>query len=903
MTRRMGYWVDMQNPYVTYENKYIESVWWTVAQIFKTKNDKGENLVYRGHKVVPYCYRCGTALSSHEVAQGYQKVKENSVYIKFKAKPNPEKGIDDNTYFLAWTTTPWTLPGNVALAVNSNETYVLLKINKVIENNTTIPFEEGKKYIIENNRLMMLFDLNLASKQEGQKKLDEIDNEKRKVEGKFEIEIGYKLVEGKNLIGLEYDPLYTVENKENKKAHYIVDGSKFVTTEDGTGIVHIAPAFGEDDANVGRENNLPTLITVDEIGKMIADVPGQGIPVKKKNEKNKYAVDELIMEDLKKRGLFFKEEMYEHEYPFCWRCDTPLIYYAKPSWFIRMSELSEDLVKNNENINWIPENIKEGRFGEWLRGVKDWAISRERYWGTPLPLWQCECGEIKVIESQKELEKLSGQKLEDLHKPYIDDVKFKCSCGKEMARTPEVLDVWFDSGSMPLAQYHYPNGATKEDKQRVESGKYFPADFISEAIDQTRGWFYTLHAIANLLWKAGKVSEGRAFKNVICLGHIMDAQGKKMSKSKGNIVDPMKIMDEYSADMLRYFLYTVNQPGLTKRFDVKSMKDVMNRVFRMLWNSYYFFVMYANIDKFKAKSSKLKVSKGTNLLDKWIISELQMLIKNVDEKLENYDIYSAAYAIEKFIDNLSNWYIRRSRKRFWKSEDDVDKENAYQTLYTVLVELAKLMAPFTPFIAEEIYRNLSTNYESDTNVRITNDDLSSISVHLQNFPVADEKLIDDKLNDEMRKARETVRKGLQLRAEAGIKVRQPLGVLSIKYNVLEDLLDIIKEEVNVKSVVVNKNQDSNVFLDTEITPELKLEGQAREIIRFIQEMRKEAGYEVDNRIVVSYAGMLQVFDKFREIIAKETLANSIKAEELEKFDLEKESVIDGEKIKLQIRKN
>lgn len=858
MTRRMGYWVDMQNPYITYENKYIESVWWVIAQIFKTKNEKGESLVYEGHKVVPYCYRCGTALSSHEVAQGYQVVKDNSIFVKFKAKPNPERGIDDNTYFLVWTTTPWTLPGNVALAVNKEIRYSKYEILE--RDNKKITFIIASN--LSNAIGILPVDTELLIKEENS-------------------DVHIFDIAGSDLLGLGYESLYNTNNTD-KKAYYIVEGD-FVTTQEGTGIVHIAPAFGVDDSEVGKKYDLPTLVTVDIEGRMSADVPGKGILVKKKNEKNKYTVDELIMEDLKNRGLLLKEESYEHDYPFCWRCETPLIYYAKPSWFIRMSELTDDLVKNNEKINWIPEHIKEGRFGEWLRGVKDWAISRERYWGTPLPIWVCEkCEEIRVIESIKEIEDLSGQKLGDLHKPFIDEVKLQCFCGSEMKRAPEVLDVWFDSGSMPLAQFFYPNGATEEDKQKIESGKYFPADYISEAIDQTRGWFYTLHAIAALLNKSGKITAGHAFKNVICLGHILDAKGKKMSKSKGNVIEPMEVMDKYGADMLRWMLFTINQPGLPKRFDIKGMRDIMNRVFRMLWNSYYFFTMYAIIDKWKPKNKW----KSENLLDKWIISELNMLVKNVNEKLEKYDIYTAAGMIEKFIDNLSNWYIRRSRKRFWKSEDDADKENAYQTLYVVLVELSKLMAPFTPFIAEEIYKNLT----------------GEESVHLADFPVTDEKLVDEKLNDEMRKARETVRKGLQRRADVGIKVRQPLRVLSIKYNILVDLLDIIKEEVNVKSIVVNKEQKSNVVLDTELTPELKLEGQAREIIRFIQEMRKEAGYEVDNRIRVGYAGAAEVFEKFGDLIAKEVLADELKKGELKSSDLRKEFKIESEKIKILIKR-
>lgn len=1020
MTKRMGYWVDMKNPYITYENKYIESVWWVIAQIFKSKRKNGESMAYKGHKVVPYCYRCGTALSSHEVAQGYQTIKDDSITIKFKLVDEP------STFILAWTTTPWTLPGNVALSVGKNIDYIYAKLN---------------------NEILVL------AKDRVSETLKDKD---------FEI---IKEIKGKELVGLKYEPLYNLTNDKN--AYKIIHGD-FVSITDGTGVVHIAPAFGEDDANVGKENNLPTLVTVNEQGEISADVPGKGIAVKKKNGAGKFEADELIVEDLKKRELFFKNELYEHEYPFCWRCDTPLIYYAKPSWFICMSELSDELVKNNEKISWIPEYIKGGRFGEWLRGVKDWAISRERYWGTPLPVWECECGEIKVVESVDEIkeqfgnpnklflvrhgqarnnverilmghpkkgecmltekgkeqakevaQKLQKEKIDvifasplertmetaeiisqkigieiifderlrevevgnfegrswdeylklyphslnpgrtdengieglediqdrlnsfindvnekyqgkniaivshggpldvlkgmlsdmnkeeilnspmskngeiinlyskffDLHKPFIDDVKLKCSCGKEMKRTPEVLDVWFDSGSMPLAQFHYPNNANPEDKEKIESGKFFPADFISEAIDQTRGWFYTLHAIATLLNKAKKVPTGYAFKNVICLGLILDAHGKKMSKSRGNIIAPMDVMNEYGADMLRWLLYTVNQPGNPKKFDIKGMKDVMNRVFRMLWNSYYFFVMYANIDKFEPAMEQKQQT--ANLLDRWIISELNILIKNVDEKLENYDMYNSAYAIEKFIDNLSNWYIRRSRKRFWKSEDDGDKKAAYETLHYVLVELSKLMAPFCPFISEEIYKNLT----------------GKESVHLADFSMADEKLIDEKLNEEMEKTRSIITEALQLRAKAGIKVRQPLAELRIKnYELRKEFLDIIQEEVNVKNASFDQNISENIELNTEITEDLKLEGQAREIVRFIQEMRKEAGYEVDNRIIMWYNGMNKVFDKFSELIAKEVLANELKPGDLEKADLEKEFNVDGESIKLQIKK-
>lgn len=839
MTKRMAYWVDLDDPYITYENKYIESVWWQFAQIFKTNVKDGKSLVYQGSKVIPYCYRCGTGLSSHEVAQGYQKVKDNSVYMKFKLKPRQKIGefvSDDKTYFLVWTTTPWTLPGNVALAVRPNATYSIVETTD----------SKNEKYI---------FATELTSQVLGELKWSIVDYSS-----------------SDKLLNVEYEPLFDVVEEKKKKNIYKIIYGGFITLDSGTGIVHIAPAFGEDDARVGAENNLPTLITVDEEGKISADVPGKGIPVKKKNDKNQYEADALIVEDLKKRGLLFKEEIYEHDYPHCWRCDMPLIYYAKPSWFIRMSELSEELKKNNKEINWVPEHIKKGRFGEWLENVKDWAISRERYWGTPIPIWVCEkCGAQKVVESIEELEKLSGKKLEDLHKPYIDEIKFPCECGGEMARTPEVIDVWFDSGAMPLAQFHYPNGATKEDKEKIESGKYFPADYISEAIDQTRGWFYTLHAIATVLHLSDKVPTGNAYKNVICLGHILDKDGKKMSKSRGNVIEPMSVMDEYGADALRWMLFSINQPGLPKKFDIKGMRDVMNRVFRMLWNSYYFFGMYANIDKFEAETQKEKLKTKENLLDRWIISELNTLIKEVGEKLEKYDIYGPTKSIENFIDNLSNWYIRRSRKRFWKSENDTDKKEAYETLHYILVELSKLMAPFTPFVAEEIYKNL-TNEES---------------VHLADFPVTRKKLIDSELNEQMQITRRFVRLGLAARAKAGIKVRQPLSELRVNQPVNDELTSLIKDEINVKEINFfgSVEQEPGIYteeegswmvgLNTAISDELRLEGQARELIRRIQELRKRAGFEVENRISLCYQGGSEIFKKFGDLIAKETLAEGV----------------------------
>lgn len=909
LTRRMGYWVDMEHPYVTYENSYIESVWWQIAQIAELKDEKGESLLYRGHKVVPYCYRCGTALSSHEVAQGYQTVKDNSVYIKFKAKPGQKIGdfvTDDNTYFLTWTTTPWTLPGNVALAVKKDIEYVKVKRftgKRDAEDQAVYDKVILAKKIYDeiclnpdpNNHLHRAF---------GFFPVPNSDHEYPSI-----IENGsIRTFSGESLIGKVYDSLYETAGKDKERCYRVVDGSSFVTTDSGTGIVHIAPAFGEDDANVGRENGLPTLHTVNLEGKVSVDVPGKGIPVKKKNDKNRYAVDDLIMADLKERGLLFKEEEYEHEYPFCWRCDTPLIYYAKPSWFIAMSTVREELVKNAEAINWVPENIKDGRFGEWLRGIRDWAISRDRYWGTPIPIWECEgqatgssrqktgCGKRKVISSIKELEELSAQKLEDVHKPYIDDVTWMCGCGNgTMKRTPEVLDVWFDSGAMPLAQFSYPTGSTGEEKAMIETGKSFPAGFISEAVDQTRGWFYTLHAIATLLHKAGAVPKGNAYDNVICLGHVLDGQGKKMSKSKGNVIDPFQMFDEYGADMLRWALFSVNQPGLPKRFDTKVMRDVQNRVFRMLWNSYSFFMTYASIDGWEPESGEQGAGsrERQNILDRWILSELQILVRDVDAAIGAYDVYSPTQKIEVFIDNLSNWYIRRSRDRFWKSQDDADKQDAYQTLYDVLLALSKLMAPFTPFLSEEIYRNL------------TNDE----SVHLTDWPMAIEKLIDEKLNRNMVAIREIVTAGLQKRTEVKIKVRQPLSEVSLgsKYEELfnslidlkNDYYEILEEELNVKKVSINILQakyfsDEQVILDTNLTEDLKLEGEMNEINRAVQDGRKKAGFNVEDRIMLGYLGKEKVFEKFGDEIAKKVLATEVKNEELTDADYTESLDIDGE---------
>ncbi len=854
MTTRMGYWVDMEHPYVTYENEYIESVWWQLAQIAEMKTEVGESFVYKGHKVVPYCYRCGTALSSHEVAQGYKVVKDLSVTVEFELIGEAVK-----TSVLAWTTTPWTLPGNVALAVNKDIDYVT--VEKKDEG-----VGETVRFIVAKDRLKSIFG------EEGYAVVDE-----------------YK---GSKLVGRSYKPLFdyyasdeTVKHRENGWKIYHAD---FVTTDIGTGIAHEAPAFGEDDMELARAEKLPIIHHV-KLDGMFEEVVTDFASLLAKPKDDPQATDVEVIKHLAHAGRLFSKEKYEHEYPFCWRCDTPLIYFAKPSWFIRMSELSTALVANNDQVSWVPENIKEGRFGEWLRGVKDWAISRERYWGTPLPVWECEqCDARKILSSAKEL-----NALEDLHKPYIDDVTFACACGGTMRRTPEVMDVWFDSGSMPLAQFNYPDAVTEDDKRSIESGKYFPADYICEAIDQTRGWFYTLHAIATLLHRAGKVPMGHAFKNVICLGHLLDGEGKKMSKSKGNVIDPFEMFDQFGADQLRWFLFSINQPGLPKRFDLKGMRDVQNRVFRMLWNSYSFFTTYASIDNWEPKKD---AKSSDNLLDRWILSETQVLIREVDALLEGYDVYTATQSIESFIDNLSNWYIRRSRKRFWKSEDDGDKEQAYQTLYTVLVTLAKLMAPFTPFIAEEIYRNL----------------VGEESVHLAEYPVADESLIEEKLNGDMNLLRDVVTTGLQFRAEKKIKVRQPLSkvLLPQKYESIFDRVtsdsdewgSILYEELNVKGGSLGNYE--KVELDIEITPELKLEGEAREIIRAIQEGRKKAGFNVEDRIVLGYTGKDAVFanKELKDLILHEILATSVQSESLADADYSEAVDIEGEKFAFTLKR-
>ncbi len=870
LTRRMGYWVDMEHPYVTYENEYIESVWWQLKQIADMKNKEGESFLYQGHKVVPYCSRCGTALSSHEVAQGYKVVKDLSVTAEFPLLNETVK-----TSVLAWTTTPWTLPGNVALAINKNITYVTLE--KKDEGSG-----ERVRFIVAKDCLKNIFG-----------------------------EEGYTIVEeylGEKLVGKSYQPPFayytsdtSLKNHENGWKIYHAD---FVTTEKGTGIAHEAPAFGEEDMDLARAEKLPIIHHVTLEGlfeKEVTDFPG----LFAKPKEDPQATDVEIIKYLARQGVLFSKEKYEHEYPFCWRCDTPLVYYAKPSWFIRMSELQDDLVKNNQSIQWVPEHIKEGRFGEWLRGAKDWAISRERYWGTPLPIWQCEtCEYIKVVASLKEITELSGQTLADVHKPYIDDVTFPCKCGGVMKRTPEVMDVWFDSGAMPLAQFLYPNQADEETKKKIVGEKYFPADYICEAIDQTRGWFYTLHAVATLLHKAKKVPTGNAYKNVICLGHLLDAEGKKMSKSRGNVIDPFQMFEEFGADPLRWMLFSINQPGLPKRFDLKGMRDVQNRVFRMLWNSYSFFVTYANIDEWEPsleKDGEYKSAVSKNYLDQWILAELHGLINAVNDNLENYDVYGATKEIEQFIDNLSNWYIRLNRNRFWKNENDKDKEDAYTTLHQVLVILAKIMAPFTPFISEEIYKSLTKKE----------------SVHLAQYPQkALISFVDEgeTLMMLMRSVRLTVSSGLQQRSQNKIKVRQPLSQAKINFPELEklkdengklfdELVDIFLRELNVKTVVFDSSVEVGVaIIDTEITPELKLEGEAREIIRAIQEGRKKAGFNVEDRITLGYVGKEHVFDVFQDMITKEVLATTVVKRTLSDAEYEETVEIEGGKFAFTLKR-
>lgn len=910
MSDRVGFWADMDNPYVTYHNSYIESVWWALKQIW----DKG--LLYKGHKIVPYCPRCGTSLSSHEVAQGYKDVKDKSAYAKFLVKGTT------NEFLLAWTTTPWTLPSNVALTVNADECYVKVALN-------------DEKYILAEA---------LVSKVFGEEETPEVIQKCKGIE----------------LKGLEYEPLfdYAKDIVKDQKAYYVVCDS-YVTLTDGTGIVHCAPAFGEDDARVGKDNNLPFVQLVNEEGKFLKEVTDwAGVFVKD--------ADEDIIKKLKQENKLLKAENYEHSYPFCWRCDTPLLYYARDTWFIAMTKVRDMLVKNNNTVNWMPDNIKQGRFGNFLENVIDWGLSRERYWGTPLPIWECSCGHKEAIGSIEQLKSMSSDCPEDieLHKPYIDNVHLNCpKCSQKMTRVTEVIDCWFDSGCMPFAQWHYPFENEEIFKQN------FPADFISEAIDQTRGWFYTLMAISTLLF------DKSPYKNVIVLGHVQDKDGKKMSKHTGNVVDPWTILDKQGADAVRWYFYTNSSPWLPNRFYEEAVNEGQRKFMGTLWNTYAFFVLYANIDNFDPNKYTLEYDKLPPM-DKWILSKLNSLVKFIDDGLENYKLTETSRAMSEFVDELSNWYVRRSRERFWGKDMPQDKVNAYMTLYTVLVTLTKLSAPFTPFISESIYQNLVCKVSKN----------EPESVHLCDFPTYDEKLIDKKLEEDMDTVLSIVVAGRSGRNTANIKNRQPIGNMFVKSNNTLDnmFIDIIKEELNIKNVefkddvsaftsysfkpqlrtlgkkygklvpaignylkendgiklmnelkenglikftidnenielsqddvlietaqmegyVAESDKNITIVLDTNLTEELLEEGFVREIISKIQTMRKEAEFEVLDKITVYHNGndnIANIICKNIEQIKEDVLATDIINGSNNGYS--KEWNINGEKVTLTVVKN
>ena len=907
MSDQVAYWVDMEHPYVTYENYYIESEWWSLKQIF----EKG--LLYQGHKIVPYCPRCGTALSSHEVAQGYKNVKETSAFVRFAVKG------EENTYLLAWTTTPWTLPSNLALCVNPRDTYCKF----------TAP--DGKKYIMAKALTEKVFD--------GQ-------------ELAFEAEFA-----GESMKGMEYVPLFDCAG--DIKGAWIVLCDDYVTMEDGTGIVHIAPAFGEDDNRVCRENNMPFVNLVDTQGKFVEGTPWTGTFVKD--------ADPLILQDLKERGLLFAAVPFAHDYPFCWRCDTPLLYYARPTWFIQMTKLRDNLVRNNRTINWLPDNIKDGRMGNFLENVIDWGLSRERYWGTPLPVWKCEEGHLHVIGSIKELREMAitdpGPDIE-LHRPFIDAVTIRCpKCGKEMHRVKEVIDCWYDSGSMPFAQWHYPF----ENKEMFENN--FPADFISEAIDQTRGWFYTLEAISTLLF------DRAPFKNCIVMGHTQDAEGRKMSKHLGNVVDPFEVLDKFGADAVRWYYYTTSAPWLPKRFSEEAVQEGQRKFMATLQNTYAFFAMYAQIDGFDPLTHPLDKTELT-LMDRWILSKLNTLIDQVDDDLANYRVTESANKLAAFVDDLSNWYVRRGRERFWGKGMGGDKEAAFATLYHVLVTFAKLCAPFIPFLAEEIYQNLVVN----------NVPGAPESVHLCDFPVADKSKVDADIEEQMDALVEAIQLGRACRNTANLKVRQPVQKLYVKGAKFEKAYqELCEDELNVKEVVftddarafttyqlkpqmrtlgpkygkllgkigqklaeldgndvvdafnkgeevsfmiddteVKLNKDDvlttpmnkpgfiaaedrgvTVVLDTNLSDELIREGYAREVISKVQTMRKDAGFEVTDRISLYYEGddeLAAALDAYKEMIGRTTLATSIARGTAPEGYVSQQWDINGKKATLGIAK-
>ena len=751
----VGFWADMDHPYVTYSNNFIESEWWALKQIW----DKG--LLYKGFKIVPYCPRCGTPLSSHEVAQGYKTVKEKSAVVRFKI-------VGEDAYFLAWTTTPWTLPSNVALCVNPEEAYCKVKAI------------DGYTYYMAKALLDKV--LGALCKEEGEKAYEIIEE--------------YK---GKDLEYKEYEPLFACAGanakKQNKKAHFVTCDS-YVTMEDGTGIVHIAPAFGEDDSRIGRNYDLPFVQFVNGKGEMTEDTDYAGVFCKK--------ADPMILSDLSKEGKLFDAPKFEHDYPFCWRCDSPLIYYARESWFIKMSAVRDNLIKNNNTINWIPESIGKGRFGSWIANVQDWGLSRNRYWGTPLNIWECECGHKHSIGSIEELKSMSDNCPDnvELHRPFVDNVTIKCEkCGGQMKRVPEVIDCWFDSGAMPFAQHHYPF----ENKDLFDA--QFPADFISEAVDQTRGWFYSLLAISTLIF------DKAPYKNVIVLGHVQDENGQKMSKSKGNAVDPFDALQTYGADAIRWYFYTNSAPWLPNRFHGKAVIEGQRKFMGTLWNTYAFYVLYANIDKFDPSKYNLKDCK-LSVMDKWLLSRMNTMVKDVDSCLESYKIPEAAKALDSFVDELSNWYVRRGRERYWAQTMTDDKISAYMTLYTALVTVAKASAPMIPFMAEDIYRNLVCNIYKD----------APESVHLCEFPVVDESAIDTELEENMEELLDIVVMGRAARNGASMKNRQPLSTMYVqaKKELPSYCVEIIEDELNIKNVKFVS--DMSEFSSYSFKPQLKTVG-------------------------------------------------------------------------------
>ncbi len=914
----VGFWADMENPYVTYHDDYIESEWWALKEIWNKK------LLYKGFKIVPYCPRCGTPLSSQEVAQGYKDVKERSAIARFKVK-------DEDAYILAWTTTPWTLPSNVALCVNPEETYAKVKA------------ADGYTYYMAE----ALLDTVLG-------KLGDAENGVK----------AYEVLEtmtGKDLEFKEYEPLFDcavdICKKQNKKAYYVVCDT-YVTLTDGTGVVHIAPAFGEDDAKVGRNYDLPFVQLVDGKGNMTEETPYAGVFVKK--------ADPMVLEDLDKKGLLFAAPKFEHSYPHCWRCDTPLIYYARESWYIKMTAVKDDLIRNNNTINWIPESIGKGRFGDWLTNVQDWAISRNRYWGTPLNIWECNCGHQECIGSRAELAERSGNPEDakvELHRPYIDAVTMKCpECGGEMHRVPEVIDCWFDSGAMPFAQHHYPF----ENKDIFE--KQFPAQFISEAVDQTRGWFYSLLAESTILFNKAP------YENVIVLGHVQDENGQKMSKSKGNAVDPFDALQTYGADAIRWYFYINSAPWLPNRFHGKAVQEGQRKFMGTLWNTYAFFVLYANIDNFDASKYTLDYSK-LSVMDKWILSKLNSVVGEVDDDLGNYKIPEAARALQEFVDDLSNWYVRRSRERFWAKGMEQDKINAYMTLYTCLVTFCKAAAPMIPFMTEEIYQNLVRSVDAS----------QPESIHLCDFPKVEEEHVDKKLEADMDIVLKAVVMGRACRNTANIKNRQPINTMFVKaeYELTDFYKDIIADELNVKKVVFTNDVreftsytfkpqlrtvgpkygkqlgaikkyleelDGNaamdtlqkdgalkftagdvevslteedlliemtqkegyvteadnsmtVVLDTNLTPELIEEGFVLELISKIQTMRKDAGFEVTDHIRVAFADndkIEEIAQKHEKEIAGKVLADALSVKN--ELSVAKEWNVNGENVKISVER-